>query len=220
MQEGSVRATQRWMKDDTFRILEFNDNKTTLLALLDNVNDKSHVLTTVKQKELGTRKPEQYYSKKKDTAYCLSYGETDYYEGDPIIMCRTDYDKGYFNGETGRVMRRQGNGLLISFREKEIRMDREDLAFMQLAYAVTIHKSQGDEFSDVHIVLPDYAPGMLTRRLIYTAVTRATKTVTVYSVNHSFRSAILNTHEKKEDDKSWKSYYNRTNVRLKVFFKK
>lgn len=183
-------------EDDTFRILEFNDNKTTLLALLDNVNDKSHVLTTVKQKELGTRNLNSIIQKK-DTAYCLSYGETDYYEGDPIIMCRTDYDKGYFNGETGRVMRRQGNGLLISFREKEIRMDREDLAFMQLAYAVTIHKSQGDEFSDVHIVLPDYAPGMLTRRLIYTAVTRATKTVTVYSVNHSFRSAILNTHEKK-----------------------
>ena len=68
---------------------------------------------------------------------------------------------------------------------------------MNLAYCVTIHKSQGSEFDEVHILLPDSVPGMLTRRLLYTAVTRAKQSVTIYSIGDALMHAIMNTEEKK-----------------------
>ena len=111
-------------------------------------------------------------------------------------MTETNYDSGYFNGDMGTIVKMEGQGLLVNFKDKTIYLNRKDMAFMELANAVTIHKSQGSEFSRVHIILPDECVSMLTRRMIYTAVTRAKNEVFIYSIKHSLQLAIRNVEEK------------------------
>lgn len=67
---------------------------------------------------------------------------------------------------------------------------------MTLAYAVTIHKSQGSQFENVFIFLPEAAGNMTARRLLYTAVTRASVNVCIYSENGAFEKAVGNKAEK------------------------
>ena len=191
-----IRAGRTDMiRDSLFELLEFSDDEQALQELLKRNQPGSHVLTTVRGNALGIYNLNRLLQKK-DGKYCMSYGRNDFYAGDPVIMGRTDYDKGYYNGETGIVRDKTGPGLLVQFSDHTICLEREDLADTDLAYAITIHKSQGDEYDDVHILLPACAPGMLIRRIVYTAVTRARRKVTIYSVNHSFETAVNNKKEK------------------------
>lgn len=85
---------------------------------------------------------------------------------------------GVFNGEFGRIEK-------IDDIDKQIKVEFDDgkvtwymyseLEQLELAYAITIHKSQGSEFNVVIIVLPQAAPMLLTKNLLYTAITRAKK---------------------------------------------
>ena len=86
--------------------------------------------------------------------------------------------------------------MAVQFKDKILHLSRKDIACMELAYAVTTHKAQGSEFQRVHIILPDECTSMLTRRMIYTAITRAKKEVLIYSVNKSLLLAIQNCKEK------------------------
>lgn len=183
------------IRDSLFEILEFSNDEQALQELMRRIRPESHALTTVKGESLGTFNLNKLLQRKKGK-YCISYGKNDFYIGDPVIMGRTDYDKGYYNGEVGSVLGKTGLGLLVQFPDRTICLGREDLADTDLAYAITIHKSQGDEYEDVHILLPACASGMLIRRIVYTAVTRARKKVTIYSVKHSFETAINNKKEK------------------------
>ena len=198
LMENSIRIRKGcydMILDQFFQVLEFQDDLQALDALLERKEHGSHVLTTVRGGLLGTRNLNRLLQEK-DNTYCMSYGKNDYYAGNPVIMGRTNYDKGYFNGDIGYVKGKSGQGILVQFSGRTISLDREDLAVTDLAYAVTIHKSQGDEYDNVHILLPASAPGMLIRRLINTAVTRARKKVTVYSINGSFVTAVKNEKEK------------------------
>ena len=66
---------------------------------------------------------------------------------------------------------------------------------MALAYAITVHKSQGSEKEEVHIMLPNTPANMLTRRLLYTAVTRAKKKVIIYYIDDALPFSVHNTAE-------------------------
>lgn len=108
--------------------------------------------------------------------------------GEPVLVTRNDYDRGLYNGDQGLVvLAREGRGAwrrVAVFR----RGDRGFAAFpidtvearLELAYAVTVHKAQGSEHERVAIVLPDEPIPLLTRELLYTAVTRARKHVLLY----------------------------------------
>jgi exodeoxyribonuclease V alpha subunit len=67
----------------------------------------------------------------------------------------------------------------------------ERLPPFSLAYATTVHKAQGSEFDDVTLVLPDHDSPLLTRELLYTAVTRARCTATVVGQGEVIRAALL-----------------------------
>ena len=198
LMENSIRIRQGcydMIQDQSFQVLEFQNDAQALDALLERKEHGSHVLTTVRGGLLGTCNLNRLLQEK-DSTYCMSYGKNDYYAGNPVIMGRTNYDKGYFNGDIGYVKGKSGQGILVQFTSRTICLEREDLAVTDLAYAVTVHKSQGDEYDNVHILLPASVPGMLIRRLINTAVTRAKKKVTVYSINGSFMAAVKNGNEK------------------------
>ncbi|MFO0661769.1 MAG: ATP-binding domain-containing protein [Polyangiaceae bacterium] len=106
--------------------------------------------------------------------------------GEPVLVERNDYDRKLFNGDQGVVvMAADGDApaeLTVVFKRDQ-RFDAFRLAGMQqdlsLAYAMTVHKAQGSEFDDVVFVLPDQDMPILTRELLYTAMTRSRRSVTL-----------------------------------------
>ncbi|WP_249219465.1 exodeoxyribonuclease V subunit alpha [Chitinophaga sp. HK235] len=107
----------------------------------------------------------------------------EFYENRPIILTRNYYEHGLFNGDTG-IIRPDENGVLMAWFEDsngELKGVLPGyLTLAETAFAMTIHKSQGSEFGKVLVILPDAADvPILTRELLYTAVSRARNKVYV-----------------------------------------
>ena len=100
--------------------------------------------------------------------------------GDKVIQTRNNYDKDAFNGDTGRVCEIETDPLRLHVRFDDGRnaaYETGDLDELQLAYAITIHKSQGSEFPAVIIPVTTQHHIMMRRNLLYTGITRGRKLV-------------------------------------------
>ena len=104
--------------------------------------------------------------------------------GEPVMVVRNDYDRDLFNGDQGfivRVARPEGGESLMAVFLNSDRFEPFHLAALgdalELCYATTIHKAQGSEFDNVAVIMPDRDLPLLTRELLYTAVSRARKSV-------------------------------------------
>jgi len=97
--------------------------------------------------------------------------------GEPVVVLRNDYERGLFNGERG-VVTRSGIHFETGITDSDTTADvfQDELA---VAYALTVHKSQGAELDHVVLVLPPADHPLLTRELLYTATTRARQSVTI-----------------------------------------
>lgn len=119
-----------------------------------------------------------------------------WYHGRPVMITRNDYHHGLFNGDVGIAMERtaqDGTDIQVVFPGSG--GDFKYLAPYQLTehltvYAMTIHKSQGSEFDRVMVVLPDEDMPLLTRELIYTAVTRARQSIVIWADPHLLARAV------------------------------
>jgi exodeoxyribonuclease V alpha subunit len=109
----------------------------------------------------------------------ITIGEKLFRQGDRVIQTRNNYDLGVFNDDIGRIQAidPEDYSCRIHFGSsgQVVTYPKEDLTELALAYAVTIHKSQGSEFETVIIPVHAQHFKMLFRNLIYTAVTRAKK---------------------------------------------
>ncbi|MBS1563211.1 MAG: ATP-binding domain-containing protein, partial [Bacteroidetes bacterium] len=108
---------------------------------------------------------------------------TQFYENRPLILTRNYYEHGLFNGDTG-IIRTDTNGQLMAWFEDSSGELKKVLpgylAEAETVFAMTIHKSQGSEFGEVLVILPKQTEtALLTRELLYTAVTRAKEKVYV-----------------------------------------
>jgi exodeoxyribonuclease V alpha subunit len=93
--------------------------------------------------------------------------------GDRVIQTRNDYQLHVFNGEIGDVVEIAAGHVLVQYEGREaVRYTLEQASSLQLAYALTVHRSQGSEFPWVIVVCHSTHTFMLTRQLVYTAVTR------------------------------------------------
>ena len=101
--------------------------------------------------------------------------------GDKIMQTENNYDKETYNGDIGiiRAINEQDQEITINFYNRDVTYDYTDLDQITLAYATTIHKSQGSEYSAVIIPLTMQSYMMLRRNLIYTAITRGKKLVVI-----------------------------------------
>ena len=112
-----------------------------------------------------------------------------YREGDRVMQIRNNYDLlwergeetgcGVFNGDIGIIeeIDPKNKSLTVAFDDRHVTYDFTGLEELELAYAVTVHKSQGSEYPVVIMPLSSAAPMLLTRNLFYTAVTRAQRMV-------------------------------------------
>ncbi len=106
----------------------------------------------------------------------IKIGDRIFRVGDRVIQTRNNYDLGVFNGDIGRIeaIDLESYSCLIQFgKQAPIPYQREDLTEIALAYAITIHKSQGSEFAALIIPVATQHFKMLFRNLIYTGLTRA-----------------------------------------------
>lgn len=118
-----------------------------------------------------------------------------WYRGQPILITENDYRLNLFNGDVGILLPdpQHNNEMRVYFldAENKIRKYRPfRLPDFELAYAMTVHKSQGSEYENVLLILPNQDTPILTRELIYTAITRATRSVAIWGDEEIFRLAI------------------------------
>lgn len=99
--------------------------------------------------------------------------------GDKVVLLSNNYNVGYYNGDLGIIQDISHEGIAIKLTSKTFVLPQENIDDLELAYAMTIHRSQGSEFRNVVVVLPSTPSSMLKRNLLYTAVTRAKKRVLV-----------------------------------------
>lgn len=100
-------------------------------------------------------------------------GEREFRVGDRVACTRNRYDVDVFNGDVGRVVDADRDGLVVAFDGRRVPWGWDELGSLELAYAITVHKSQGSEYPAVVLALHPSHGVMLRRNLFYTAVTRA-----------------------------------------------
>lgn len=119
----------------------------------------------------------------------------EWYPNQPILVTQNDYNLGLYNGDLGIISpdTESNDELKVHFRQpdgsiRKIRPFR--LPEHETAYALTVHKSQGSEFERVILLLPNSDTPILTRELIYTGITRATKKVEIWGYEDIFCAAV------------------------------
>ncbi|MFC5951124.1 exodeoxyribonuclease V subunit alpha [Pseudonocardia lutea] len=114
-----------------------------------------------------------------------------WYPGRPLLVTANDYDLGLYNGDTGVVVRQEG-ALRAVFGRPDAPQSFAParLGAVQTVHAMTVHRSQGSQFARVTVVLPPPDSPLLTRELLYTAVTRARTAVRVVGSEDAVRAAV------------------------------
>ena len=129
----------------------------------------------------------------------VKYGDKVYHINDKVLQLVNDSDNNVFNGDIGKIINISKNYddkiiIQIDFDGNVVSIEKKDLKNITLAYAITIHKSQGSEFE--HVIMPicnNYSI-MLYNKLIYTAVSRAKKSLTIIGEPSAFIRAVNNNY--------------------------
>ncbi len=124
----------------------------------------------------------------------LVRGERRYRTGDKVMQIRNNYDKEVFNGDIGRIARvdLDAQEVVIIFDERRVTYEFHDLDEVVLAYAISVHKSQGSEYPAVILPLLTQHYVLLQRNLLYTAITRGRKLVVVVGSKRALGMAVHN----------------------------
>ena len=124
---------------------------------------------------------------------------SDFAPGDKVLQRVNNYDKDVYNGDIGRIARidLEGGFALIDFDGREVGYELSELDEISLAYAASIHKSQGSEYPAVVIPLAMQHYLLLERNLLYTAVTRGRKLVVVIAESRALAMAVRNRKAKR-----------------------
>lgn len=128
------------------------------------------------------------------TQIALNRGGYSFRQGDRVMQLRNNYDKDVFNGDLGYVesVDMEERTLLVNFEDRLVEYEASELDELTLAYATTIHKSQGSEYPIVvmPVLMTHYV--MLQRNLIYTGITRAKKICVLIGTPKALSFAIRN----------------------------
>ena len=137
-----------------------------------------------------------------------SWGDFIFREGDKVMQTRNDYDimwkspdgriagNGVFNGDVGviRAVDHQRETVTVDFEDKQVSYLFEQLGELEPAWALTVHKAQGSEYRAVILVCLDASPRLLTRGVLYTAVTRARQLLVIVGSDGVVARMVENNH--------------------------
>jgi len=162
------------------------------------------ILVPMNTGALGTQKLNQELQKVfvgGDSAGGIVGFEQNFAVGDKVMVIKNDYKKNLFNGDIGFILRidHLNQYLDIEFDDRRIRFDFEELERLSLAYAISIHKSQGSEYRAVIVVVTAEHLPLAQRHLIYTAVTRGKELVFLVAEPQALQTAIASD----ENNRRW-----------------
>ena len=169
---------------------------------------------TISSNELNSKYTcEKLLEKNKDKIQYKKHGDRIFIEGDRVMQVKNNYDiywekqngengTGIFNGELGTISKIDDITKQVEIYfddEKKAWYEYTDLEQLEHSYCVTIHKSQGSEFDVVILCLPQAAPMLLTRNLLYTGITRAKKLLIILGTDRVVEYMVQNTETKKRN---------------------
>ena len=129
----------------------------------------------------------------------ITRGNLNFKPNDKVMQIKNNYDKLVFNGDIGRIqsINSEDKTIQIKFDHRKILYDFSELNEIVLAYAISVHKSQGSEYPAVVIPVTTQHYILLQRNLIYTAVTRGKHLVVVVGTKKALHIGINNSKTKK-----------------------
>lgn len=163
----------------------YQADKTNLLnvikRIMDNYLSKGNVLNNLQiliplyQGIVGINEVNKFiqtnYNPHKEVM--IKHGDLTFYPDDKVLQLQNDPEKGIMNGDIGYIVDIFADSVGVDFTGKIVRLASSDLDNLTLAYAISIHKSQGSEYENVIFPILSSYSLMLKRKLIYTAITRA-----------------------------------------------
>lgn len=188
-----VREKQKKLiEGEDFFVIEMDNQKNLCdmaLDYLETTKGEWQILCPTKKYEAGSRNLTRLIQNKKE-GLMKQYGDNRFFIGDKVMAIKNNYENNFFNGECGIIIDIDEDGVAVQFHDKEIYFDNMLLEFLVPADAITIHKSQGNEYSNVLIIIPNAATCMLTVNLLYTAITRAKESVVILSENDTLTQML------------------------------
>ncbi|MCR4441714.1 MAG: ATP-dependent RecD-like DNA helicase [Peptococcaceae bacterium] len=164
--------------------------------------DDIQVLAPMTRGEAGTRNLNEILQETLNPGEkCVFYGGVKYKLADKVMQVKNNYDKNVFNGDIGRItgINQEDRTVTIRFDQQEVEYDLTELDEVVLAYAATIHKSQGSEFKIVVAPLLTQHFMLLQRNLLYTCVTRAKKVLVLVGSKKALAIALKNNKVEKRN---------------------
>ena len=158
-------------------------DKTQILSPMRRYSSGLINLNTIMQKKYNPN-GEKVFSKmegEKEIKFC---------SGDKVICTQNDYDIDVRNGDIGYVVNKVGKNIRVEFDGEMKLFHNNKIDYLDLAYAITVHKSQGSEYPNVVMPIVDDHRIMLTRKLIYTAITRGKQNVCLIGSKRVLREAL------------------------------
>lgn len=161
--------------------------------------DDVQILTPMKKTDIGSlelnRLVQEAINPSRPGKEEIKYGEKLFRAGDKVMQTSNNYEKEIFNGDTGYIKRAYVNDdgvrrVEVDFDGRNVELIEEELKDIMLAYAITVHKSQGSEYDTVIMPITTSHYIMLKRNLIYTGVTRAKKVVKIFGDKKAVSIAV------------------------------
>jgi exodeoxyribonuclease V alpha subunit len=188
-----------------FKFLQQNDNQISfaLAACIENLAQKYdylreiQILTPMRKTESGTIALNNTLQKSlnKQKLIKISRFGSDFYNNDKVMQIVNNYTKEVYNGDVGIVtdIDLEEQIIFVDFDDKKVSYEFNELDQLILAYASTIHKSQGSEYKVVIIPMSMQHKIMLSRKLLYTALTRAKELVIIIGSQEAIKMAVYTT---------------------------
>ena len=165
-------------------------------ALQENLNSQEQSKKRLKEKLNYSSSKQAFFREKtqRPLPFEITYGNANFRLGDKVIQTVNNYDKNIFNGDLGIIEAIGADSTTISvqFNDQRIEYKKNELSELQLAYTLSIHKSQGSEYPAVIVPLLKQHFIMLQRNLLYTAITRAKKKLFLIGSIEAYSMSVRN----------------------------
>ena len=223
--EGKMPLTND--KDNDFFIMNRNDKNSIEKLIVELITQRLpkyyditpkdiQIITPMKKREIGTQNlnkllqealnPKDPVKNEYKTQFKI------YRENDRVIHIKNNYEKqwisdkeegsGVFNGDTGTIesVNLREKFLTVNFDDgKKATYDFDELDELEHSFALTVHKSQGSEYPCVILPIHSVAPMLMTRKILYTAITRAKKLLIIISSNSNIKKMVDNIYQEERN---------------------
>lgn len=199
-----LRGNSKLLEDQNFHCMTFQteeDARKYIEKIYPRNGDslKKQILSITKMGMLGTIELNNFFSKEGEGRGERICFRGSYYQiGDKVVFIENNYEKGFVNGDIG-IVTEINESVKILVGTKTIMLEKYELQSIQLATVMTTHKSQGAEYDQVYILLPEEPRILLNQNILNTAISRAKKEVYLISVGRALELAVSNRMKKKRD---------------------